>query len=176
MNKERNISFMRFYKNLIEFYKFSVTAINMQYGTHILGGILSGVLINPTPQGILISTVGSLFPDIDHPDSFIGKRIKILSVPISKVFKHRTVTHSPLIWGLLEGINLITINNENLTYFICGVFSHIILDMLNSSGVPVFYPISKKRTNLAKIKLGGIGEKLISVGLSFTIIALSYLS
>lgn len=38
----------------------------------------------------------SLLPDIDHPKSVLGQRLRWLSVPISRAFGHRGFTHSLL--------------------------------------------------------------------------------
>ncbi|PTC00201.1 hypothetical protein C9975_08825, partial [Thalassospira xiamenensis] len=37
---------------------------------------------------------GAALPDIDHPQSTLGKRVKFLSYPISTLFGHRGITHS----------------------------------------------------------------------------------
>lgn len=146
----------------------------MRYGTHVLGGILAGALINPTPQGVLLAGMGSLIPDIDEPNSYLGKRVKLLSVPVNRGFGHRTLTHSPLVWGLIQIINLNTINNNILAYLIIGIFSHIILDMFNPTGVPIFYPISKKKTHIGRIVTGSNMEKVFSLILSVLIIVFIY--
>ncbi len=44
------------------------------WGHIIIGGILT-----------------CLLPDIDHPKSFLGQRLKRLSIPIAKVFGHRGI-------------------------------------------------------------------------------------
>ncbi|WP_016586988.1 metal-dependent hydrolase, partial [Yersinia pestis] len=41
----------------------------------------------------------SLLPDIDHPKSILGQRLKWVSVPIARVFGHRGFTHSLLAGG-----------------------------------------------------------------------------
>ena len=43
-----------------------------------------------------------LLPDIDHPKSFLGQRLKWISKPIARAFGHRGFTHSLLaVFGLL---------------------------------------------------------------------------
>ncbi len=37
-----------------------------------------------------------LLPDIDHPKSFLGQRLKWISKPVARVFGHRGFTHSLL--------------------------------------------------------------------------------
>src|SRR5690606_22936943 len=45
-----------------------------------------------------------LLPDIDHPKSFLGQRLKWISKPIARAFGHRGITHS-----LLAGFALLTL-------------------------------------------------------------------
>ena len=40
--------------------------------------------------------VTCLLPDIDHPKSFLGQRLKWISKPIARAFGHRGFTHSLL--------------------------------------------------------------------------------
>ena len=43
-----------------------------------------------------------LLPDIDHPKSLLGQRLKWLSYPIARAFGHRGFTHSLLaVFGAL---------------------------------------------------------------------------
>ena len=35
-----------------------------------------------------------LLPDIDHPKSFLGQRLKWISKPVARAFGHRGFTHS----------------------------------------------------------------------------------
>ena len=80
----------------------------MNYHAHRIGGICSGLAFsiitmpetNAIPYVALMTTsalVGSLLPDIDEPNSFIGKKVK----PISKIIKwtagHRGLFHTFLI-------------------------------------------------------------------------------
>jgi inner membrane protein len=87
--------------------------------------------------------IGAILPDIDEPNSYIGKRLKFVS-KILKFFKlkHRTYTHSlffPLLIFLLGKIHPVF-------YFISfGVFMHIIGDFLTNGGVPLFYPFIKQK-------------------------------
>ena len=87
----------------------------MNKTAHIVGGTCAGimtsaVLINSYSNvsdfivsGILIgsSVWGALLPDIDHPESTIGKKSKLVSKIISATGGHRGITHAPLIYLLL---------------------------------------------------------------------------
>lgn len=87
-----------------------------------------------------------LLPDIDHPRSFLGQRLKWLSVPIARVFGHRGFTHSLL--AIAAGILLFTLKFASdmlipLDAFhgmIIGYLSHIVADMLTPAGVPLLWP------------------------------------
>lgn len=127
---------------------------------HIITGIAVGTILsskltlNPINSLLCVSccVLGSLLPDIDTPNSYIGRRFKLISYPIYKSFGHRTITHSLLLWTLL--LIFSPMFHQGLTYGVfCislygGVFSHIILDLVSPIGVPVLYPVSHKRVHL----------------------------
>lgn len=89
-----------------------------------------------------------LLPDIDHPKSILGKRIKWLSIPIAQILGHRGFTHSILAILLciilfrlqLSPVTIITI--DIFHGMIVGYISHIIADMLTPAGVPLLWPCS----------------------------------
>ncbi|AFA41007.1 putative inner membrane protein [Wigglesworthia glossinidia endosymbiont of Glossina morsitans morsitans (Yale colony)] len=89
-----------------------------------------------------------LLPDIDHPSSFLGKKLSWISVPISKTFGHRGFTHS-LFACLCLYIMIFSIpfvRNFFPLDFSCallvGYFSHILADFLTPLGVPIFWPLN----------------------------------
>jgi len=84
----------------------------------------------------------SVFPDIDEKSSRISKKTKILSRPISFLFKHRGLFHTvyfPLVLFLLFFI----INEELGIAVLAGYLSHLFLDSLTKSGVRIFKPFFK---------------------------------
>lgn len=110
---------------------------------------LSPVLAQGSWWHIIIGGILTcLLPDIDHPKSLVGHRLKYLSIPIAKVFGHRGITHSFLaIVGysmfissdLLSRI-IIPIPMDFIHAMIIGYISHIIADMLTPAGVPLLWP------------------------------------
>ncbi|MBK4764952.1 MAG: metal-dependent hydrolase [Pantoea sp. Brub] len=117
-----------------------------------------------------------LLPDIDHPKSFIGKRMRWISQPISKVYGHRGFTHS-----LLALIFLWIIQNNFIKYFILpndvmhgmmlGYLSHIIADMLTPAGVPLFWPYSKRFClPILKINKNNYTERILCFSLIIYVI------
>lgn len=101
----------------------------------------------------IASSFLSLLPDIDHPDSLIGRIFGPLSQYIQRRWGHRTVTHS--IFAIFT-IIIILLPLSLLYYFQLGKFpsyfpalslaftSHIFIDLFNRSGVRLFAPFSNK--------------------------------
>ena len=138
--------------------------------THTIGGIVLGVL------GLKILTVsnpvyyftgvclGALLPDIDHQHAPISKITYPLSAIVQRYAKHRTWTHT-LLFAVSVPIlfNFAGLNEWfNIGLFV-GILSHLVLDLFNPTGVPLFMPITKKKFRIAKIKTGGNGEIAFSV-------------
>ncbi|WP_409307686.1 metal-dependent hydrolase [Pectobacterium sp. B1J-3] len=88
----------------------------------------------------------SLLPDIDHPKSLLGQRLKWISSPIARAFGHRGFTHSLL--AIAAGIYFIQtklpanwpIPTDAYHAMIIGYLSHIAADMMTSAGVPLLWP------------------------------------
>lgn len=129
----------------------------MKGSTHVVIGLSFGVttqlLVGFPAEGFLEIpfyygglVLGSLLPDIDHPQSYLGRRLTPLSVPIFKLFGHRGITHSFLSLSIL-GIILTKSRYVN-TYLsggvLLGYLSHLIADMFTPTGIPLFYPMKKK--------------------------------
>lgn len=87
-----------------------------------------------------------LLPDIDHPKSFLGQRLKWVSKPIARAFGHRGFTHSLLaVFALLATFYLKVpdtwiIPADALQGMVLGYLSHIVADMLTPAGVPLLWP------------------------------------
>lgn len=90
--------------------------------------------------------IASLLPDIDHPRSIIGRRLKWISLPISKTFGHRGCTHSLLI--VISGFFLFKSNFFSNFFFppdvmqsmLIGYANHLLADMLTPYGIPLLWP------------------------------------
>lgn len=85
-------------------------------------------------------------PDIDHPKSFLGQRLKWISQPIARIFGHRGFTHSLL--AVAGGVALLQLKLPSQLLIpvdvfqglILGYLSHIVADMLTPAGVPLLWP------------------------------------
>ena len=152
----------------------------MNYKTHINGGILVGLYVSlqmvsttKISTGILLggSLIGSIFPDIDHKNSYIGRKVKTVSKAINKFAGHRKLFHAPLVYLLLYSMSLGFITDKLLIFGVKGLFlgilSHLFLDSFTVGGLPWFYPLSKKKFSLAKIKTNSRGEDMLCGILTF---------
>lgn len=118
---------------------------------------------------VCASWFGSLLPDIDHPTSTMSKKYWFLSIPyrilqfIFGKFKatkdfvgHRGITHS-LLFMSIPIIAMFFVTNlwvqTVLIGLTVGIFSHLFMDMLNPTGVPLFMPFAKKKFRLLPKKL-----------------------
>ncbi len=87
-----------------------------------------------------------LLPDIDHPRSLLGQRLKWISHPIARIFGHRGFTHSLL--AVAVSLWLFQLNvpadwflpADVLQGLTLGYLSHIVADMLTPAGVPLLWP------------------------------------
>ncbi|WAT02808.1 metal-dependent hydrolase [Rouxiella chamberiensis] len=92
------------------------------------------------------SLLMSLVPDIDHPKSLLGQRLRFISQPIARIFGHRGFTHSLL--AVAAGVFLLktrlppdwVIPIDALHGMVIGYLSHILADMLTPAGVPLLWP------------------------------------
>ncbi|MBR9703375.1 metal-dependent hydrolase [Candidatus Woesearchaeota archaeon] len=119
--------------------------------THFVFGLFVGtgahVLWGGDPFLTLVSAaLGALLPDIDHPASFIGRRVK----PVAWLARHRGFFHSlfgaAILTGLYEVILRTSgyVNTPLPAYFFAGFLSHLILDASTKEGIQPFYPAKKK--------------------------------
>ncbi|WP_448204276.1 metal-dependent hydrolase [Azospirillum sp. sgz302134] len=106
--------------------------------------------------------LGSLAPDIDHPKSTLGQWVKPLSLLISGVFGHRGITHSTLaiaacLWALRE----YSAYSHLIIPFLVGYLTHLAGDLLTPAGLPLLWPIKRRRNfALPILKTGGFSEQL----------------
>ncbi|WP_130834900.1 metal-dependent hydrolase [[Erwinia] mediterraneensis] len=113
-----------------------------------------------------------LLPDIDHPKSVLGQRLKWLSVPIARAFGHRGFTHSLL--AVAAGLWLLQINipaswpipADVLQGMTLGYLSHIVADMLTPAGVPLLWPCRWRfRLPLLRTQKGNQLERTLCLAL-----------
>ena len=158
----------------------------MNAPTHIAGGMTASAVyllatnsnLPPylTLAALSLGAVGGLLPDIDHPSSTISKVLKPISFIVTKITSHRGIFHAPLFYLVLFALTFWICPAKYQIWgnvLFCGIASHLILDFLNSAGIPLFFPLDKEKRNLLRIKTNGAGEMFIRFILYIVCIFLS---
>lgn len=96
--------------------------------------------VAPLPIGLAV--IGSLLPDIDHPKSWMGKRLCPLSTVWAKFLGHRGVTHSlfavaACCWMLLRH----GLPAALAAPLAVGYLSHLGADLLTPGGLRLAWPL-----------------------------------
>lgn len=102
---------------------------------------------------LLATLIGSLFPDLDEPGSFLSRRVQIISILISLFTTHRGITHTiaiVLVYALVGSYFVFEYDSAKyvLFGFIIGNIIHLMGDMATKSGVKIFYPLTNKSFHL----------------------------
>jgi len=103
-------------------------------------GALIGLALSPVL--LAFAVLGALLPDIDTRDSTIGLTFSPVSIWVERRFGHRGITHS-LVGLAIAGIlfaPIVLYRFDCWLVFLIGYFSHILIDAVNKTGVPLFYP------------------------------------
>lgn len=123
----------------------------------------------------IIVGFAALLPDIDHPDSLLGRRVKFVSVPLSYLqgdrrllpwnenTHSRGITHS--IWPLAGCLYLIAGQQSIAIAFAFGFCAHILGDALTPAGVRFLWPLSTVIRAPLTFRTGGLVEYLVTMTL-----------
>ena len=128
-----------------------------------------------TGYASLAAGLGGLLPDMDHPESVVGRRARLISLPLSAIFGHRGFTHS-LLAAMLVGLSLwhLPLNSASFWLPVCvGYLSHLLGDALSASGVPLFYPLSSKRFRFPILPVNSFLETAVVATIFFLTLILS---
>lgn len=143
--------------------------------THAAAGVAAGTFLcmhlNLPAEQILpvagVCVAGSLIPDIDVCTSKVGRLVAPASFLIQLFFGHRTIFHAPLLYAVLLGAGWIMLPNYGIYLAAAGIgiLTHLLLDMLNHAGIPLFWPLSI-RVRIPICKSGGIVDYLLFAALT----------
>jgi len=134
--------------------------------THAAFGILWAAITGAGYLPALASALGSLLPDLDQPQSSIGRLFFFISNPLNLRFGHRGLIHSFILYLpiLICGYVL---KQPIILWLALGAISHILIDCYNTSGVKAFLPFSDKTVVLFKrdwrINVGSVQELVVCV-------------
>lgn len=158
--------------------------IGLGVGASMLPGLLetgqfSAPMYIATIAGL---AVGSLGPDIDHPQSLISQYIPLMGRLVSSVTRHRGFFHSMIavvVWFLvIYQLRIFTRDtipafNDAIfanfgSGFLVGYVLHILADITTNSGVKLFYPLSAN-VRIPIFSTGGEREKVLHILVTFVI-------
>jgi len=119
----------------------------MMFKTHVVFGFLVGLFLiqfmHPANQILFMTLVvlASILPDIDHPDSKLGKKVKIIGF----LFEHRGFFHSVFALVLFSFPVFYFLNPLYGLAVLAGYLSHMAIDCLTHQGIMPFHPLSRQR-------------------------------
>lgn len=171
--------------------------------THLVGGLAALWLLAPLPGGLgngagpenfgllaLCAAFGALFPDLDASDSRLqrlelgpkGFAVTPFVLPaqlIHRAWGHRGPLHSLIGLvgtGVVVGTPLVLYISWQCAWaFLLGYASHLLLDLMTRTGVPLWYPNSTRRWVLPpvlRISTGTSNEDIVFVLLALAALTL----
>jgi len=140
----------------------------MMAGSHLAIGVAAWMWAAPhlglpalDPLPLASAGIGSLLPDIDHPQSWVGQRLCMISRPLAAMFGHRGVTHSLLAVIVCELLlRWSGFSRPTADAVVVGYLSHLVGDLLTSSGLRLMWP-SRWRFALSLCKTGSMTEFIL---------------
>ena len=120
----------------------------MMAGSHVALGAAAWLVAAPhlglpaaAPTCLGLALLGSLLPDIDHPKSWLGRRVRPVSSGLAAVLGHRGLTHSAAaaaacIWSLHGGAL-----KWVAAPLAVGYLSHLAADLLTPRGLRLAWPL-----------------------------------
>jgi inner membrane protein len=109
--------------------------------THIAFAASLGLLCGVDGIQLKLLAGGALLPDLDHPQSALGRVFFFASLPLNTWLGHRRTWHGLPLWGVITLGGFVW---SPAWWIALGAISHILLDALNTSGVQLFMPFSER--------------------------------
>lgn len=146
----------------------------MMAGTHVVIAVAGWTLVSRhsglppfEPLAAVLAITGGLLPDIDHPRSWVGRRLALIAWPMARLCGHRGVTHSLLALLAIAGLWWLVAHPQApqratvslLLPMLVGYLSHLLADFLTPAGVPLLWP-SRRRFAVPLVATGGAVEWL----------------
>ncbi len=142
-------------------------------GSHVVVGVAAWTWAAPhlglpalNPPAIALATAGALLPDIDHPASWVGRRLRVISRPLAAIIGHRGVTHSLVaVLACLIVLSWAGLSRVVIDPLVVGYLSHLAADLFTSSGLRLAWP-SSKRQAIGICRTGSFAETVIVAGVA----------
>ena len=142
----------------------------MMARSHVVVGLAAWIAAAPVlhlspvdPVYLGLAVAGSLLPDIDHPQSWVGRRSKPISNVIAAVLGHRGITHSAVAVVILIAVLAHAGNRRGgVSALAIGYLSHLVADMLTPRGLRLAWPL-RRTWGLPVGRTGSPGEPIIVI-------------
>lgn len=145
--------------------------------THAAFGVLFAAVAGASQSCTIACALGALLPDIDHPQSAIGRLFFFVSYPLNRAVGHRKIVHGFCVWGVLFGVGALT-GQLLVSWVALGAVSHVLIDCYTIAGVQAFLPFSERSVVLFRkdwrIYTGSTHEILLFVVVFGCIYAANY--
>jgi len=142
----------------------------VRYYTHAAIAALAASLVpGATPALMGVAALGSVLPDLDHPDSFVSGRVWGRSLParlaVGVAFRHRgflhTLTAAAVVCaGALFAAPYLHMPHAVPYYLAFGYATHLLGDAF-TGGVPLLGPFVRRWYAFAHFGVGGLVEHLV---------------
>ncbi len=143
--------------------------------THLAVGALAGVataasVAQPWLPLVVAALAGSILPDVDHPHSKLGRRLRPFSYIIFWTFGHRGGTHS-LLFALVVAMLASALSPAVGMGLGVGMLSHLLADAISygsgrrftfrGAGIPAAWPLTDRKAGWRLVKVNGPLENLL---------------
>lgn len=141
----------------------------MLWRTHFLAGAAAGLYlaghadIKTAAMSAGVAGVSALLPDLDDPNSKMGRLVPVVSWAVKTVVGHRGPLHSLIGAGAAFEVASLFLRGgygHLVPVLVAGFISHLVADSLNPQGVPWLWPL-KTHFGLPLVQTGSMLERLL---------------
>ena len=141
-------------------------------GSHLAVGLAAWAWAAPKlglatydPASLALAAAGSLLPDVDHPGSWVGRRVRPVSDVVCALLGRRGFTHALIVVALCAAALR---HHGPARGLLCplavGYLSHLAADLLTPRGLRLAWPLPQGFA-LPLCRTGSPAEVLVVVGL-----------
>lgn len=144
----------------------------MMAKSHAAIGLASWVVVAPLlhfpPLNLVdlgVALAGAMLPDIDHPQSWVGRRSRPVSTVVAGMLGHRGITHSAVAVAALVAVLMHGgYSRAIIAALAIGYLSHLAADMLTPRGLRLAWPL-RRVWGWPVCRTGSPAEPVIVAGL-----------